>query len=142
MKSEIIVNHKDGHQYAGPFRDERLAREWIAVQPNRAQLQAVMRVEIPIPSADQCKRCRSEMKPGIAIQSTLVGSPDLCEIVTLSHGGPGRIVDCVKCPECGYSETKTIEPHIPTDEERAANHKALMKLHAAERFKLMDKGID
>jgi hypothetical protein len=105
MKSEIIVNHNDGHQYAGPFKDERSAREWIAAQPNRARLQAVMRVEIPIPSGDQCKRCRSEMKPGIAIQSTLVGSGDMGEIVTLNYGGPGRLVDCVKCPERGYSET-------------------------------------
>jgi len=108
MKSEIIVNHKDGCQYAGPFKDEQSVREWIAVQPNRAQLQAVMRVEIPLSSADQCKRCRSEMKPGIAMQSTLVGSPDFGpsdDIVTLNPGGPGRLVDCVKCPECGYSQT-------------------------------------
>jgi hypothetical protein len=31
------------------------------------------------------------------------------------------------------------DPPVPTDEERAANHKALMQLPPAERFKLMGK---
>lgn len=37
--------------------------------------------------------------------STLVGEPDFTggEAVTLSEGGPGRLVAVMKCSECGWS---------------------------------------
>ena len=37
--------------------------------------------------------------------STLVGEPDFTggEAVTLSEGGPGRLVAVMKCTECGWS---------------------------------------
>ena len=45
------------------------------------------------------------MRDGIALESTLVGEPDFpgCEAVTLSEGGPGRLVAVMKCSECGWS---------------------------------------
>lgn len=45
------------------------------------------------------------MSEGIALMSTLVGEPDFTsgEVVTLSEGGPGRLVAVMKCTECGWS---------------------------------------
>ena len=57
-----------------------------------------------------CPKCKVPLKPGKAIQSTIVGgSPDFAadgEVVTYSEGGPGKLIDCLKCPKCGYSVTK------------------------------------
>jgi hypothetical protein len=38
-------------------------------------------------------------------RQTYTGYPDFIggKCVTLSPGGPGRIVTCWKCPKCGYS---------------------------------------
>ncbi|MGZ8158355.1 MAG: hypothetical protein ACXWT4_06055 [Methylobacter sp.] len=55
-----------------------------------------------------CKRCQGEMKPGKAIKNTLTGIPDFIgddHVCTVSPGGPGKLIDCLKCPECGYSVT-------------------------------------
>jgi hypothetical protein len=35
------------------------------------------------------------------------------------------------------ADPDNLEGRPPTDEERAANHRALMKLHPANRFRLM-----
>lgn len=52
-----------------------------------------------------CRKCGGQMKPGKAIQQTYTGMPDFLNgaVVTLSAGGPGRLVDCDKCEKCGYS---------------------------------------
>lgn len=52
-----------------------------------------------------CDKCGAEMQPGKAMLSTVTGSPDLIggEVVTFSPGGPGKLVDCMKCPQCGWS---------------------------------------
>ncbi len=62
---------------------------------------------------DRCKKCGGEMKPGKAIRQTLVmGVPDFPGNTidsigqTLSYGGPGRLVDCMKCSACGWSVTE------------------------------------
>ena len=54
---------------------------------------------------DTCRHCQSPMRDGIALESTLVGEPDFTsgEVVTLSEGGPGRLVAVMKCTECGWS---------------------------------------
>lgn len=55
---------------------------------------------------DTCKRCGDRLRPGIAMQQTATcGTPDLGECVTFSPGGPGRLVECRKCPACGWSMT-------------------------------------
>jgi hypothetical protein len=49
------------------------------------------------------------MLPGTAIQETLAGVPDFIgsnDVVTLSPGGNGKLVECLKCPQCGRSVTK------------------------------------
>lgn len=52
-----------------------------------------------------CKKCGGEMGPGEAMQNTLRGVPDFADgqAVTMSYGGPGKLVDCLKCKECGWS---------------------------------------
>ena len=55
-----------------------------------------------------CQKCGGEMWPGKAMAQTLVGIPDFPgddHAVTLSPGGPGRLVDCMKCDRCGWSVT-------------------------------------
>lgn len=56
-------------------------------------------------TADACYRCGGHLRPGIAMQSTFTGRPDFAdgEVVTMSPGGPGRIVRCMKCVACGSS---------------------------------------
>ena len=51
------------------------------------------------------------MKPGKAIEQTYTGIPDFIggDVVTMSPGGPGRLIDCMKCVECGWSVTKGPE---------------------------------
>jgi hypothetical protein len=47
------------------------------------------------------------MRPGKALTQTLTcGIEDFpgYDIVTMSHGGPGKLVNCLKCVLCGYSE--------------------------------------
>lgn len=54
-----------------------------------------------------CKQCGTEMVPRAAIQQTWRGVGDFgtIDIVTLSPGGPGKLVACYKCLECGWSMT-------------------------------------
>ena len=53
----------------------------------------------------RCRRCGGRMKRGIALEQTYTGSPDFPggEVVTMSPGGPGRLVECMKCEKCGWS---------------------------------------
>jgi len=59
-------------------------------------------------AATRCKHCHTPMQTGIAIQQTYTGTPDFLggEVVTMSPGGPGKLIDCLKCPQCGWSVTK------------------------------------
>lgn len=45
------------------------------------------------------------MRPGKAITQTYRGMADFPgrEIITLSAGGAGKLVDCLKCVKCGRS---------------------------------------
>ena len=61
------------------------------------------------PDLRLCKRCGGIMRPGIAMgQTWSAGIPDfpgqdVC--ITMSPGGPGRVIDCMKCEACGWSQT-------------------------------------
>lgn len=54
-----------------------------------------------------CAKCGIQLVPGRAIENTAVGgAPDFDEsdmVVTMHVGGPGKMIDCLKCPGCGYS---------------------------------------
>ena len=46
---------------------------------------------------------------GKALQNTLSGIPDFLgddEVCTISYSIIAEMIDCLKCPECGYSATK------------------------------------
>lgn len=48
-----------------------------------------------------CRKCGAEMKPGQALEQTYhEGKEGTC-----SPAGPGKMVDCLKCPSCGWSIT-------------------------------------
>jgi len=57
----------------------------------------------------KCKKCGGAVKKGIAMQSTAIASigdfhsTDFC---TFSAGGPGRLIECYKCGECGHSYSR------------------------------------
>jgi len=59
-----------------------------------------------------CLKCDIEMIPGKAIQQTVAGGiPDFPGDKfgsTISAGGPGVLVDCWKCPDCGRSISKDL----------------------------------
>ena len=56
---------------------------------------------------ETCKQCGGKMLPGKAIRETLAGMADFPggEVVTVSPGGAGKLVDCLKCTQCGWSVT-------------------------------------
>lgn len=59
------------------------------------------RLEVTMP----CKQCGGVMKRGVAIDQTYTGTPDFAggEVVTVSPGGSGKLVACLKCQDCGWS---------------------------------------
>lgn len=54
----------------------------------------------------KCKRCGGLMRVGRALDQTYTGVADFIggEVCTVSAGGPGRLVACLKCEACGHSE--------------------------------------
>lgn len=58
-----------------------------------------------------CAKCEVEMVPGTALEQTwTAGTPDFIGdrspcLQTMSPGGPGKLVPCLKCPACGRSVT-------------------------------------
>lgn len=56
-----------------------------------------------------CRKCGGTMKPSKAIEQTYTtGMPDFpgdTVGITISAGGPGKLVDCLKCEKCGWSVT-------------------------------------
>lgn len=48
---------------------------------------------------DSCRKCGGFMKPGKAMGQTFAISNE----GTCSPAGPGVLVDCMKCAECGWS---------------------------------------
>ena len=61
----------------------------------------------PVPPKGFCRKCGGEMREGIAIiQTYTFGEPDFfgdTRGITASPGGPGKIVECLKCESCGWS---------------------------------------
>ena len=57
-----------------------------------------------------CHRCDVEMVAGTALAQTyVVGSPDSPgdeRASTFSAGGPGKMIECWKCPTCGRSVSR------------------------------------
>lgn len=57
--------------------------------------------------ARPCRKCGGQMRPGVAMAQTFVGSvPDFAgddHASTMSAGGPGVMTGCMKCEDCGWS---------------------------------------
>jgi hypothetical protein len=55
-----------------------------------------------------CHHCKTEMVDSTATGQTYVSYPDFPDdsIRTLSPGGPGYRMPCLKCPQCVWSVTK------------------------------------
>jgi len=57
----------------------------------------------------KCKKCGGEIIPGQALLQTFASvMPDFPGDkvgITLSPGGPGELVDVLKCRDCGHSFT-------------------------------------
>ena len=63
---------------------------------------------------ETCRRCGIPLTEGIAMDQTWVrgipdflGEPDNTQnlVQTMHAGGPGKLIHCLKCPNCGYSVT-------------------------------------
>lgn len=58
---------------------------------------------------DTCRRCGGQMRPGIGMAQTFTGGvPDFpgdTHAATYSPGGPGEVIPCRKCADCGWSVT-------------------------------------
>jgi len=57
--------------------------------------------------SQKCRKCGGKMKKGQATGQTMVGTPDFVggEVCTVSPGGTGKLIDCMKCVNCGWSVT-------------------------------------
>lgn len=56
-----------------------------------------------------CRKCGGAMKPSQALGQTCTGLPDFIgdpTPVTISPGGPGKMINCIKCENCGWSVTR------------------------------------
>ena len=75
------------------------------MQPSNPDAQAEQRTQ----TARKCSRprCPGGMLPSKAMAQTYSGVPDFPggDVVTVSAGGPGALVDCLKCNVCGHSVT-------------------------------------
>ena len=79
------------------------AVEALALEVERRILAALT----PAPQAT-CRKCGGTMQPGIAMGQTFTaGIPDDLggDVQTMSAGGPGALIDCMKCSACGWSVT-------------------------------------
>ena len=73
------------------------------------------------PDPASCKKCAGQMKAGLAIEQTFkAGLPDFpgsdTRGITISPGGPGNLVQCLKCEVCGWSVT--ADPAQPVNPKR------------------------
>lgn len=93
-----LVTMKDGRAQVETRRVENFDR--------RAPLWDLVRAALP-PTSEPCPKCGAAMRPGIAMGQTMVGQPEWPgdTIYTQSPGGPGYIMDCLKCTNCGHSIT-------------------------------------
>ena len=57
----------------------------------------------------RCPKCKTLLHPGIALAQTWTsGTPDFhgeTRGMTFSPGGPGKLINCYKCYDCGWSMT-------------------------------------
>jgi len=71
--------------------------------------EALQRTTALVTAKQLCRHCGGRMLPGIATDQTYVGgTPDFpgdAHASTFSAGGPGKVIECRKCENCGWSVT-------------------------------------
>ena len=107
--SSGLIRPEDNLWVTGGMSDaEWLCRE-LGVSPKGAYDPEVLKAKIEaatIPETAKCIKCGGDMRPGIAMGQTLTGIGDFHyadSTSTLSPGGPGKVIECEKCIECGFS---------------------------------------
>lgn len=90
------------------FFEERAAILQYEAGLPKEKAEALAAAELRTWQNNQCRKCGGVMEPGKAIEQTYTGLPDFPGdryAVTVSPGGPGKLVDCLKCSACGWSVT-------------------------------------
>jgi hypothetical protein len=84
----------------------------------------------------KCKKCNGDMREGKVIAQTVTGAPDFVgdkHAVTMSYGGPGVLIDCLKCGTCGWSVTMPALPFTPQLTRRSSPSSSLLCNDLSER---------
>lgn len=100
---------------------ERLQTDWMAITISKLRNLAtheheskeafIARVNAVLTDSDpnSCKQCGGALLPGIALEQMwtegITDFPGQNTCVTMSPGGPGQLIDCMKCEACGWSRT-------------------------------------
>lgn len=106
-----------GHNSVGDYRD--FDPYATSIPLSRSEYDEAMQTAYRISCATKqntCRKCQGVMRPGQAIAQTCVGVPDFPgdkHAVTMSLGGPGKLIDCMKCVDCGWSRTMGAWPNLP-----------------------------
>lgn len=100
-------------------RDIEAAAQAIAQRDAGAIITAPHQVAVINDSGPEgiCKKCGGPMRAGKAMAQTYTGVPDFFgdnHSVTISPGGGGKLIDCTKCENCGWSVTIGEAPSNPT----------------------------
>lgn len=107
-KEQLSQLEKFGELYLAD-RLENISEEGFAFDlgeiPENSVAQQFTQKTHPI---DTCKKCGGAMAQSKAIGQTFTGTPDFAgdgHVCTMSPGGTGKLIDCMKCAECGWSVT-------------------------------------
>jgi hypothetical protein len=75
----------------------------MVVHP-RQNSKALRRLPLYKPGKGTCYKCGGKLRKGKALMQTIVpGLADIGPGQTMHFGGPGQLIDCMKCKDCGHS---------------------------------------
>ena len=97
-------------ELAGIAAMRAIAGETFSLRYEGVSMSAIVEAgikEVQRQMRENSRHCQGKMLPGKAIRETLAGLSDFPggEVVTLSPGGAGKLIDCLKCTQCGWSVT-------------------------------------
>lgn len=108
-----------GHNSVGDYRD--FDPYATSIPLSRSEYDEAMQTAYRISCATKqntCRKCQGIMRPGQAMAQTFdSGLPDFpgdTHGITISPGGPGKLIDCMKCSSCGWSVTTGAQPATAT----------------------------
>ena len=76
-------------------------------------------------SDTSCRKCGGKMLHGVALENTMIGSPDFIggDVVTMSASGLAQMVDCLKCEWCGHSVSCPATIHGSRSDPQVADRR-------------------